>query len=185
MLSRYFEQPWRIGEIRRNCAGMPIDEFAEQLFQRGYSGVAARRHIRSAEHITHWAADRGITVPDLDAPALKRFGSHLSRCRCGRYFRAVPIHVIAGARLFLSHIQGIVSLVSPLCWLRSMPSRLRSQQCSPLQHNLKRRENSSRDIRARSFEEDSTWVARLRTLMKGNSGSASPFAAPVTRCRAS
>ncbi len=106
MLSRYFEQPGRIREIRLNCAGLPIDEFAEQLFQRGYSEIAARRHIRSAEHISHWATVRGITVPNLDASAVKRFGGHLSRCRCGRYFRAVPIHVIAGARLFLSHLQG-------------------------------------------------------------------------------
>jgi hypothetical protein len=106
MLSRYFEQPWRIREIRRNCAGVPIDEFAAQLFQQGYSEIAARRHIRSAEHIAHWAAGRGVAIPDFDAPALKRFGDHFGRCRCGRYSRAVPIDVVAGARLFLSHLQG-------------------------------------------------------------------------------
>jgi integrase/recombinase XerD len=108
MLSRYFEQPQRIREIRSNCAGAPIEDFAEQLFQRGYSEISARRHIRSAEHVTRWAAGRGFTVPDLDAPALKRFGDHFSRCRCGRYFCAVPTEVIAGARLYLSHLQGIM-----------------------------------------------------------------------------
>jgi len=107
MLSRYFEQPWRIREIRSNCAGVPIDAFAEQLFQRGYSEIAARQHIRSAEHIARWAAGRGVAVRSLDAPALKQFGNHLSRCRCGRFFHAVPIHVVAGARLFWSHVQGI------------------------------------------------------------------------------
>jgi hypothetical protein len=33
MLSRYFEQPQRIREICSNCAGAPIEDFAEQLYQ--------------------------------------------------------------------------------------------------------------------------------------------------------
>lgn len=107
MLARYFEQPQRISEIRSNCAGAPIEEFAEQLYQQGYSEISARRHIRSAEHIVQWAAGRGLSVHDLDPRVLKRFGYHLSRCRCGRYFCAVPTAVIAGARFFLSHLQGI------------------------------------------------------------------------------
>jgi integrase/recombinase XerD len=77
------------------------------LLQRGYSKICARRHIRSAEHIVRWAVRRGLSPHDLGQRALKGFGDHLNRCRCGRYHCANRVEVVAGARLFLSHLQGV------------------------------------------------------------------------------
>jgi integrase/recombinase XerD len=36
-----------------------------------------------------------------------RFGNHLTRCRCGRYSRTDRLAILAGARLFLKHLQDM------------------------------------------------------------------------------
>ena len=107
MLSELFDFPARIREIRGGPAGVHIEAFAEQLFQRGYSKISTRRHIRSAEHIVRWAVRQGLSPHDLGERALKGFGDHLSRCRCGRYHCASRVEVVTGARLFLNHLQGV------------------------------------------------------------------------------
>lgn len=107
MLSEYFEAPERIRAIRSGPSGALIEGFAKQLFQRGYAEISARRHIRAAEHFVRWAISRGLSHHDLDGRVLERFGDHLSRCRCGRYCCANHVEVLAGARLFLTHLQGV------------------------------------------------------------------------------
>jgi integrase/recombinase XerD len=94
MLSELFDFPARIREIRGGPAGVHIEAFAEQLFQRGYSKISTRRHIRSAEHIVRWAVRQGLSPHDLGERALKGFGDHLSRCRCGRYHCANRVEVV-------------------------------------------------------------------------------------------
>ena len=107
MLSQFFSAPKRIGSIRSGPSGELIERFADYLFQGGYAEITARRHIRSAEHIALWADQRGLAINDLDEAALGRFGDHLTRCRCGRFSRARPVDILAGARLFLRHSQGV------------------------------------------------------------------------------
>lgn len=106
MLSEFFHAPARIRAIRSAPAGAQIEGFAEQLLQRGYAEISARRHIRSAEHIVRWAALRGLPADDLGERDLRAFADHLSRCHCGRYCCANRTEVVAGARLFLRQIQG-------------------------------------------------------------------------------
>ena len=107
MLSQFFEAPERIRAIRSDPSGALIEAFAEQLFERGYANISARRHIRAAEHLMLWAGRRGLTDHDLNDGVLKRFGEHLSRCRCGCYSCAKHVDVLNGARLFLRHLQGV------------------------------------------------------------------------------
>lgn len=107
MLSELFESPARIRTILGGPAGVQIESFAEQLVRCGYSKVSIRRHIRSAEHIVRWATRRSLPLHDLGGRAFKRFLDHLGRCRCGRYHCANRVDVAAGARLFLSHLQGV------------------------------------------------------------------------------
>ena len=107
MLSELFESPARIRTILGGPAGVEIEGFAEQLFRCGYSKISIRRHIRSAEHIVRWATRRSLSLHDLGGRAFKRFVDHLGRCRCGRYHCANRVDVAAGARLFLSHLQGV------------------------------------------------------------------------------
>jgi len=107
MLSEYFEAPERIRAIRSSPSGALIEAFAEQLFRRGYAEISARRHIRAAEHLMHWAKRRALSNHDLDDRVLKRFAEHLSRCRCGGYSCAKHGEVVHGARLFLRHLQSV------------------------------------------------------------------------------
>jgi hypothetical protein len=72
------------------------------------------RHIRSAEHIIHWAIRRHLSLRDLNGSALERFGNHLTRCRCGRYSRTDRLNILTGARLFLEHLQGVNGCASHL-----------------------------------------------------------------------
>jgi len=109
MLSHFFESPSRIYAIRNDAAGPLLEGFADYLFQSGYAEISARRHIRSAEHIACWARRRGLEIEELDDLSLERFGRHLKRCRCGRYSRLRPVDILAGARLFLRHSQGVAA----------------------------------------------------------------------------
>jgi hypothetical protein len=97
MLSELFDSPARIRAILGGSAGVHIEGFAEQLFQRGYSKISIRRHIRSAEHIVRWASRRSLSPHDLGARALKSFADHLGRCCCGRYPCANRVDVVTGA----------------------------------------------------------------------------------------
>jgi len=106
MLSELFEAPARIRAIRSGSAGALLEGFANHLFASGYATISARRHLRSAEHVICWASRRRLALHDLDTLALKRFSSHLTRCRCGRYSCADHVDILTGARLFLKHLQG-------------------------------------------------------------------------------
>ena len=107
MLSHFFEAHQRIREIRSNPSAALIEGFSDYLFQNGYAEISARRHIRSAEHILRWATRGQVLVSEMDDRAFERFGHHLKRCRCGRYCRSNRRDIIAGARLFLRHSQGV------------------------------------------------------------------------------
>lgn len=106
MLSKYVAAPARIKAIRNGLSGALIEDFANELFRRGYAEISGRRHVGSAEHIVRWAARRDLSASDLDERALKVFGDHLDRCRCGRYLCCDRMTVLAGARLFIVHLRG-------------------------------------------------------------------------------
>jgi integrase/recombinase XerD len=117
MLSHFIERPARINTIRSGPCGALLEDFADYLFQTGYAAVSARRHIRSAEHVVHWASREGLVVDKLDGPALERFREHLALCRCGRYSRTNCREILTGARLFLTNSQGgepVVKMGVPL-----------------------------------------------------------------------
>lgn len=108
MLSQFFVAPTRIQAIRNNTAAALLEGFVDYLARSGYSEISARRHIRAAEHIVHWANGAGLSVDELDDSALKRFVHHLMDCRCGRFSCASPGEISTGARLFLRQSQGVV-----------------------------------------------------------------------------
>lgn len=106
MLSKFFAAPARIHDISTGPSGELLRTFANYLFESGYATISARRHIRSAEHIIHWATRRRLAVEQLDRSTLDRFGKHLSRCRCGRFSCADHVDILTGARLFIEHLRG-------------------------------------------------------------------------------
>lgn len=111
MLSEFFASPVRIRTIRGGPSGTWIEGFANHLYQCGYAKISARRHIRYAEHIAHWAILRGLSVDALDHDDVERFGVHLARCRCGCFARcgANRLEILNGARLFVEYVQGVES----------------------------------------------------------------------------
>lgn len=129
MLSHFFESPRRIHEIRSSPSGELIKGYADYLFQSGYAKISARRYIRSAEHIVRWASRSGLPVSELDDMALKRFGDHLKRCRCGRYCRFSRVEILSGARLFLRHSQGLDTTVIRLSSPADSPPVLLQSFC--------------------------------------------------------
>ena len=106
MLSEFFSESARKYAIHEGPSGPLLEDFAGYLFRSGYSKISARRHIRSAEHIVHWAIRNGLSVDSLDGPALERFDRHLCRCRCGRFYCAARQDIVTGARLFLTNPHG-------------------------------------------------------------------------------
>jgi integrase/recombinase XerD len=107
MLSEYFQGRARISAILNGPLGLKLEDFSKQLFQRGYSEISARRHIRAAEHIVRWVDRQGFSNEDLDDRVLERFRKHLHRCRCPGFGSSGPTAVHAGARLFLRYLQGV------------------------------------------------------------------------------
>src|SRR5437868_3417844 len=61
MLAEYFESPLRIQEIRGCPVGHLLEGFAQTLYEVGYAQLTARRHLRAAEHLVHWTAQRRHT----------------------------------------------------------------------------------------------------------------------------
>ena len=108
MLSAFYSSAARIRELRdqQGPFGPLLERFAGYLQRSGYSSISARRHLRSAEHVVHWAIGANVSPEALDAVALARFGKHLSRCRCRRFGCAARADVLAGARLLLEQFGG-------------------------------------------------------------------------------
>jgi site-specific recombinase XerD len=114
MLSKFFSESARMYAIHEGPSGPLLEDFAGYLFRSGYSKISARRHIRSAEHIVHWALRNSLSVDDLDGPALERFDRHLCRCHCGRFYCGARAEILTGARLFLANLHGAEGAAIPL-----------------------------------------------------------------------
>jgi hypothetical protein len=83
MLSEYFESPARIRAIRSGPSGALLESFANRLFENGYGRISARKHLRSAQHIIHWAVRKCLPLRDVNGTALNHFGRRLRRCERG------------------------------------------------------------------------------------------------------
>jgi integrase/recombinase XerD len=82
MLVRYFRRPSRIEQLRSSTGGHLLEGFAQTLCQSRYQWVAARKHIRAAEHFIHWMGHRGMSIRAIEERFAGEFLSHLKRCRC-------------------------------------------------------------------------------------------------------
>ncbi len=82
MLVCYFQRPSRIEELRTNPGGHLLEGFAKELSQSRYQWVAARKHIRAAEHFLHWIAYQKLSLPSVEERCAQQFLDHLKRCCC-------------------------------------------------------------------------------------------------------
>lgn len=82
MLVRYFRRLSRIEQLRSSTGGHLLEGFAKELSQGRYQWVAARKHIRAAEHFLHWIAHRNLSIASLEERYAQQFLDHLKRCCC-------------------------------------------------------------------------------------------------------
>jgi len=82
MLIQYFTRSSRIEELRNCPGGHLLEDFAKELAAVRYQWVAARQHIRTAEHFLHWIGHRNLSVTTIEERRAKQFLDHLKRCRC-------------------------------------------------------------------------------------------------------
>jgi len=80
MLVRYFRRPSRIEQLRSGTGGYLLEGFARELSESRYQWVAARKHIRAAEHFLHWIAHRKLSITSVEERCAKQFLDHLKRC---------------------------------------------------------------------------------------------------------
>jgi integrase/recombinase XerD len=171
VFSTYFDGAVRVEALRSGPFGTRLEGFAEYLHRCGYSKISARRHIRSAEHFAHWATRRGVCVDGSVALAVSQFGDHLPRCRCGRYDCRDRANVIAGARLFVEHLQETehpearaiapVALEPPLLksfgeWMRKQRGTTKVTLCNygrPIRALINRFGEDPSDLNARQLRE--------------------------------
>jgi hypothetical protein len=77
MLSEYFQSARRVHDLRVGPAGPLVTSFADKLRQDGYAELTARRHLRSAEHLAHWASGVGIVLDGPIEAILDGFDRHV------------------------------------------------------------------------------------------------------------
>lgn len=112
MLPEFFQSPRRVRDLARGPAGSLVASFAERLRQDGYAELTARRHLRSAEHVAHWASRVGIALDGPIEPILDGFDRHLRRRRqcpghgCRPFGHTFRVQILLSARLFLNHLAG-------------------------------------------------------------------------------
>jgi integrase/recombinase XerD len=82
MLVCYFARPSRIEQLRSITGGYLLEGFAKELSQGRYQWVAARKHIRAAEHFLHWIAHRKLSITSVEGRYAQQFLDHLKRCSC-------------------------------------------------------------------------------------------------------
>ena len=136
MLSKFFESRTRIQRLRDSHAGSLFESFARTLSEAGYSTITARRHLRAAEHFTHWAQQHGMPMCRWNEQSLPGFDRHLSRCHCPHYGHSKQLQVVHGARVFLTHLRDarIITLpsVEPLvhdpAWLSAFCQWMHQQR---------------------------------------------------------
>jgi site-specific recombinase XerD len=92
VLVRYFRRPSRIELLRSSTGGHVLEGFANELSQGRYQWVAARKHIRAAEHFLHWVAHRKLSLTSVEDRCAQRFLDHLKRCRCRRQHPPLKPH---------------------------------------------------------------------------------------------
>jgi integrase/recombinase XerD len=116
MLVCYFARPSRIEELRTNPGGHLLEGFAKELAQSRYQWVAARKHIRAAEHFLHWMAYRKLSITSVEEQCAQQFLDHLRRCCCrGHHPPLKPYRQKYSVDLWFAYLrrEGIVTTPRP------------------------------------------------------------------------
>lgn len=95
----------RVRTPRNGPHGLLLEDFSKELLQSRYANITARVHLRSAEHLIHWASRNHIPLPKWNDGVLVRFDRHLRQRRCA-YGHSSARNQLTGACLFLRHLRS-------------------------------------------------------------------------------
>ena len=107
MLTHYYESKSYVEQLCSGPGGPYIAGLGSALWKAGYAKVTARRHIRAAQHLIHWAQHQHLPLAKMDDVQVERFKRHLSRCRCPAYGCSLPHRLVGSAYLFLRYLRRI------------------------------------------------------------------------------
>jgi integrase/recombinase XerD len=106
MLTHYYQSKNYVEQLCSGPTGLYIAGFGDALWEAGYAEITARRHIRAAQHLIHWAQYRHIPLARMDDVQIDCFKRHLPRCRCPSY-GCSDRALARGAHLFIEHLQQV------------------------------------------------------------------------------
>jgi site-specific recombinase XerD len=106
MFTHYYQSKNYVEQLCSGPTGSYIAGFGNGLWEAGYAEITARRHIRAAQHLIHWAQHRHIPLARMDDVQIDCFKRHLSRCRCPSY-GCSDRALVRGAHLFIEHLQQV------------------------------------------------------------------------------
>lgn len=66
MLDQFYTSPVTLARLQAGALGPYLDAFATLLWERGYSRSTIRCQLRIVGDLSHWLANRGVKVKDLD-----------------------------------------------------------------------------------------------------------------------
>ena len=124
MLTRYYQAVGRFKHVRSIPGGAYLDGFVEQLFEVGYSCLTARRYIRAAEHLLHWADRQKFSIMQRDDSLANKFQNHLRQCRCPGFGVSDKVCLARGASGFLGFLWD--------CHVTSVSARKRRPEWVPI-----------------------------------------------------
>lgn len=104
-MSEFFKSPLRIRQLCAGQYGRLLDGFIQELKQSGFAAVTARRHIRAAEHLLHWANRKHISPQTFSEDTVAELVRHLRRCRCKSFGHAHRRDLQTAARLFVGSLR--------------------------------------------------------------------------------
>jgi integrase/recombinase XerD len=106
MLSHYYQSKNYVEQLCSGATGSYIAGFGNALWEAGYAEITARRHIRAAQHLIHWAQYRHIPLARMDDVQIDCFKRHLPRCRCPSY-GCSDRALVRGVHLFIEHLEQV------------------------------------------------------------------------------
>lgn len=78
-MERFFKNPYTLSCRREGPLGHYLDEFAQQLSERGYSRLYGRRQLQLAAELSHWLRKKDLAVTDLKVADLEKYLKYRSR----------------------------------------------------------------------------------------------------------
>lgn len=107
MFRNYYGSEYYVQHLLSGPAGAQLNEFANLLWEAGYSQITARLLIRGARHLVHWSEIKRIPLAEMTNAKAEQFKHHLRNCRCQSFGCRGRRGIPRGADLFIDHLRRV------------------------------------------------------------------------------